>query len=259
MALYDSNGTQVASGDNITVTTTGDVVSIVKSVSHRGTNTDGKIAGYVGAKQAGFQYGENDLNFTSDGYIICRHDGTINGTSIASLTYAQLMAIDPTIPTLQEWLECMKCIALYPYIDTKRYSGTWSQTGLENAVDVVIEYGYKDMCTWLIGDIAEADIILAKIPNARIGWLATPTAANVTSLLAKRTDDNELFFDSDFQFLTSTYIQSCIDNQIPLEVWTISTTGHFNTAYALSPYISGFTCNGTIVPTAILMAKYISS
>lgn len=262
MSIYDIHGTDISGGGSITINTTGND-SIVKSVSHRGTLTNGKLQGYINAKKAGFQYGENDTNFTSDGYVVMRHDGTITiegvSTSIANLTYAELMAVDPDIPTLQEWLECMKCITLYPYIDTKRWSGTWSASNLQNAVGIVKDFGYADKCTWLIGTIDEADTILTSIPNARIGWLSDPTTANVTSLLTKKTDENDLFFDSDYTRLTSEYIQNCITNGIPLEVYTISTQEHFNQAYALSNYISGFTCNGTIVPSALLMSKYIMS
>lgn len=257
MALYDIDGNVITTNADVS-----DRVSFVKSVSHRGTTNNGKIVGYTAAKAAGFEYGENDINFTSDGYVIMRHDSYIDysGTryEIADLTYAELIAMESDIPTLQEWLECMKCIALHPYIDTKRWSGTWSLANLQIAIDIVIEYGFSDKCTWLIGTINEAETILASIPNARIGWLVLPTEANMTSLLSKVTDDNDLFFDSDYAQLTSEHVQRCIDNSIPLEVYTITSAEVFETAYAISDYISGFTCNGTIVPSSILMAKYIS-
>lgn len=259
MAIYDINGDEIIMGGSVTVSG-GDF--FVNSVSHRGATNDGKLIGYIRAKTAGFNCGENDINFTSDGYVIMRHDGTIthNGTTynINEITYEQLMEMDSTIPTLQQWLECMKCIELIPYIDTKRWSGTWSMENLQLAVDIVKSYGYADKCTWVISTINEADTILASIPNARIGWLALPTEGNITSVLNRKTDKNELFFDSDCNQITTEQIQNAITNGIKVEAYTITSASDFERVYAISPYFSGFTCNYYVVPSNILRAKYIA-
>lgn len=252
MAIYDINGNPVDAGG-----TASDVTSFVKSVSHRGTTFDGKLRGYINAKTAGFDCGENDLQFTSDGRVIMRHDATINGATINTLTYAEIMQIDSDIPTLEQWLECMKCIALHPYIDTKYTSATWSLDNLQIAVDIVKSFGFSDKCTWLVGRFTEFDTILQSIPNARIGLLGLPTSSNITNMLSRRTDENDLFFDSSYESLTEEHISACISNNIPLEVYTVASAQAFETAYAISNYISGFTCNGTVVPSKILKAKYM--
>ena len=259
MAIYDIEGNEITMGGSVTVTG-GDY--FVNSVSHRGTTNDGKLLGYIRAKTAGFNCGENDINFTSDGYVIMRHDSyyDYNGTryEIADLTYSELMAMDSTIPTLQEWLECMKCIELIPYIDTKRYSGTWSMANVTLAANIVKSYGYADKCTWVIGTIDEADAILAVIPNARIGWLVEPSTSNITNLLNKQTEENELFFNSDCNKITAEQIQNAITSGVKVEVYTITSASDFERVYAISPYFSGFTCNYNVVPSNILRAKYIA-
>ena len=258
MALYDINGNVIQSGSTIVNATIANAEGrIIKSVSHRGATTSGGAgAGYLSqykyAREVGFLYGENDMNFTKDGIPIMRHDGTIpvNGAnkSIAAMTYEELIAVDSKIPTLAEFLNFCKCIGMYPYLDTKRWSGTWSLDNLTIALNICAESGILRDTTWIIGTIDEASHILAFDERARIGWLAQPTEANMTSLLALKTDKNDLFFDSDYNGLTSENIQRCIDNKIPLEVYTLQSE---SAILSLHPYVTGVTANGTLVASSI--------
>lgn len=92
------------------------------------------IAGLVAAKQAGCRAVEFDVMLTGDGVPILMHDETLDRTTrcagrVADLSFAQIRAGDPRVPTLGEAIgECQR-LGLWTNIELKPAAGHEEETG----------------------------------------------------------------------------------------------------------------------------------
>lgn len=92
------------------------------------------IAGLVAAKRIGCRAVEFDVMLTADGVPILMHDETLDRTTrcsgrVAELTFAQIRAGDPRVPTLGEAIgECQR-LGLWTNIELKPAAGHEEETG----------------------------------------------------------------------------------------------------------------------------------
>jgi hypothetical protein len=107
-------------------------------------------------------------------------------------------------------------------------------------VQNVKEYGMQGKVTWISFNIDYLNTIGNTDNTARIGYLQAPTETRVGYLLSLRNKGCDVFFDSNYTVCDDEKIQLCIDNDIPLEVWTLD---EVNDLMSLDPYISGITTN----------------
>lgn len=250
----------------------------VRSVNHRGYNTvapENTLPAYKLSRKMGFDAAETDVAFTSDGVAILLHDGTINrtarnadGTEIASsidigtITYEQALQYDfgiwkgaeyagTKIPTFEQFIILCKRIGLSAYVELKP-TGT-NETRVHGLIDTVRKCGMSDYVTW----ISFYPNLLTFIKNydstARIGLVTeSVTAETIQTANGLKTDDNEVFIDSDVY--SSSVVGTCSSAGIPLEVWTINNQ---TTMENLDPYITGATSDSLIFGR-ILYNKYIT-
>lgn len=234
--------------------------SFVKGVAHRGFSPDAPentLAAFRLAKSKNFKYVECDVSFTSDGYAVLLHDGTVDRTSngtgnIADLTLEAVRALDfgswkseeyagEKIPTFEEFIALCKHLGLHPYIELK--AGTEEQ--IKGLVEVVKRYGMKGNVTWISFNSACLGYVKAVDPKARLGFVVDSVNASTINTIQKtlHSGHNEVFVDCAYGNVTEDAVALCADADIPLEVWTVNSEGEI---LALDTYVSGVTSDSLI-------------
>lgn len=229
----------------------------VKAINHRGysyESPENTIPAYIMSKAKGFTYVEGDVAFTKDNVAVLLHDNTIDRTSngsgkITDFNYQELLTYDfgswfsseyegVKIPTFKEWILLCKNLGLHPYIELKS-SGSYTQAQITQVVNEVAACGMKGKVTYIsfnntfLGYVKNAD------SSARLGFLTSTLASgNITTAKNLKTTANEVFLDAKLATLKDSVVESCISNNIPLEVWTVNTEEEI---IKMHSYISGVT------------------
>lgn len=249
-------------------TETGDM----NSVSHRGysaTAPENTTVAYSVSKSKGYTKVECDINFTSDGYAVLIHDGTIDRTTgnagtghVNTHTLADVRNYDfgswkgsayanVQIPTIEEFLVQCRNLSLHPYLELK--DGTKAQ--IQRLALIVRRYGMEEHVTWISFSLDCLKYIRDVSPKARLGYLFGPEltpeeATNRANSL--KTGQNEVFFDiGEWALNDATYradlLARCKANGIPLECWTVNDEQRMKDIYnATGGYVTGFTSDNII-------------
>lgn len=246
----------------------------IKCVAHRGyssTAPENTLVAYRLARQLGFLYAECDVSFTKDSVAVLLHDTTIDRTSngsgaIADLTYEELLQYDfgswkgsayagEKIPTFEEFIALCKEIGLHPYIEIKNDGETYTQEQVQALVAIVEKYDMQDDCTWISFSLDYLAYVKNVDGTARLGYVSskTITQSMINSVLALKTDENEVFLDISYNMLNENNVMLAALNGIPLETWTVDSTNEIKNR---PKYISGYTSNklvatDTLVKTAL--------
>ena len=246
----------------------------IKCIAHRGyssTAPENTLVAYRLARQLGFLYAECDVSFTKDSVAVLLHDTTIDRTSngsgnIADLTYDQIKDLDfgswkgsayagEKIPTFEEFIALCKEIGLHPYIEIKNDGETYTQEQVQALVAIVEKYDMQDNCTWISFNLDYLAYVKNADSTARLGYVSskTITQSMINSVLALKTDENEVFLDISYNMLNENNVMLAALNGIPLETWTVDNTNEIKNR---PKYISGYTSNklvatDTLVKTAI--------
>lgn len=243
----------------------------VRTVNHRGFGTapENTIPAYILSKQKGYEYVECDVSFTSDGIAVLLHDGTIDRTSngtgkIAEMTYEEASKYDygywkdakykgTHLPTFKEFLFTCKGLGLHPYIELKS-DGGYTEENIVSIVNDVKALGMAGKVTY----ISFSDVYLGYVKNAdasaRLGYvMSTITNDKITTAVNLKTSKNEVFIDTKYSNLNEERVNLCINNNLPLEVYTVDDPEWVK---EMNPYVSGITTN-TLLVGDILYDKYI--
>ena len=234
----------------------------VKAVNHRGYSyeaPENTIPAYIMSKQKGFTYVEADVAFTKDNVSVLLHDLTIDRTSdgsgkIKDLTYEQVLQYDfgswksqaykgVKIASFKEFIVLCKQLGLHPYIELKS-SDNYTQEQITQIVKEVNACGMNGKVTYIsfyakyLRYVKEVDQI------SRLGFVVTSiSSGTIDAAIELKTGKNEVFIDASLKNLTDDGVQLCIENGIPLEVWTVNKeTDIIN----MSSYICGVTSDELI-------------
>jgi glycerophosphoryl diester phosphodiesterase len=210
------------------------------------------------SKQMGYTYVECDVSFTADSVAVLLHDSTIDRTSdgsgnIQSLTYQQLLQYDfgswfnskfagTKIPTFKEFMMYCKGLALHPYIELK-ISGGYTEEQIKQVVDEVELCGMKGKVTYISFDATYLRYVKDYDEEARLGYLADVKTFTINTANGLKTGKNEVFMDVDYRNATEEKVALCIENGLPMEVWTVNDA---NIIKKLNPYVSGVTSDNQI-------------
>lgn len=234
----------------------------IKSVNHRGYNDvapENTLPAFILSKKCGFNYVETDISFTSDGIPVLLHDATINRTSngtgaVSSYTYEQLLEFDfgswksseytgTKIPTLEEFLILCRNLGLHAYLEIKPIADNNVETYITNCVKLCIKCGMLRNVTWISFNKNYLAVVSTLDNKARVGLLSNGSYSEETiinNIVSLKNNYNEAFLDIESNLLTDTIISLCVDNNIPVEVWTVEFAGE---VAALNPIVSGVTSN----------------
>lgn len=244
----------------------------VRGVGHAGCSKgpENTLPAFKLARDMGFEYVECDVAMTSDRVPVLLHDQTINRTArnadgstisetinIGDITYEQALEYDfgiykgtqfadTKIPTLQEFLTLCRNVGLKPYIELKWHNAL-TQTDYNNIVGMVKRAGLLEETTFVSFESYYLEQIANVEPSVRLGFVAeTLTSADIETASALKTSQNKVFLS--VSGLPSSLIDSCIENDLPVEMWTLDTESDI---LALDPYVSGVTSNNLVAPKVL--------
>lgn len=240
----------------------------VKGVNHRGYCTEAPentLSAYKLSKKKGFNYVECDVSFTSDGVPVLLHDATIDRTSngtgnINELTFDEVRTLDfgswfsedytgEKIPKFDEFILLCRNLGLHPYIEIKS-SAVYTQDQIETLVNIVKRAGMSDKVTWISFNATYLGYVKNVNRKARLGYVVdTITEAVVLKATELKTEENDVFIDSNYGTLTDELVTLCINADIPLEVWTVNNEASIT---SLNCYISGVTSDNIIAGRTLM-------
>jgi len=131
---------------------------------------ENSIAGLMAAKQSGCRAVEFDVMLTADGVPILMHDETLDRTTrctgrVAEMTFTQVRACDPRVPTLGEAIGQCERLGLWANIELKPAAGHEEETGTV-------------VCRWLSRNWNGHGVISSFSPKSALaGRQALPTAS----------------------------------------------------------------------------------
>lgn len=230
----------------------------IRSINHRGYNRyapENTIPAFKLSSYMGFDACETDVRFTSDDVPVLLHDVSINRTArnadgteitgtvnIADITYEQASTYDfgiykggqfagTKIPTFNEYMALCKKLGIEAYVEIK----VETDNHVKQLVDIARSYDMLKHTSWVAFSYTALTKVLAEYPSARIGLLGS---VNMETLNILKTGQSNLFMDADRTLISAQDIADLIDNDIPLELYTVNGIG---SADELAPYVSGFT------------------
>lgn len=114
---------------------------------------------------------ETDVWMTSDGYIVCNHDASYNGVTIANSTLEQVQQLvisnGETIPTLEEFLTMLNEESQTKLIiEIKHYAAT------DSTLSLVHRMGLEDKVEYISFSWNACKRIAEKDPNAKVSYLS---------------------------------------------------------------------------------------
>ena len=221
--------------------------SKVGGINHRGFNTiapENTLPAFRLSAQKGFSTVETDVCTTSDGYIVCIHDTTVDRTSngsgyVRDKTLAELKALDfgswksaeyagTTIPTLEEFIVLCRNLGLSAYIEIKECDPEQLMHELEGL-------GALGFVSVFSMDMSKLTYVVTNYPQVRCGYVSTTfTEAELAGVLALRALSPNVFLA--LQEQTGASLQRIKDNHLPFEGWVYSRAR----ILAADPYMSGF-------------------
>ena len=241
----------------------------VKSVNHRGFNKvapENTLSAYKLSKENGFDIVECDVSFTSDGVAVLLHDASIDRTSngtgnIADLTFEEARQYDygswkssdyagEVIPTFEEFIALCRNLSLHPYIELK---GEATEEQIRNLVDITKKYGMLYKCSWISFSYGSLLHVKNYNDSLRLGFVVGYIDDNmINTALTLKTDCNEVFMDCNYSTVTNENVIQCMNNDLPLEVWTINGEDLIT---SLNPYVSGVTSDNLIASDVLYDAN----
>ena len=92
-------------------------------------------------------------------------------------------------------------------------------------------------------DLLSGSIIMSRVRLARNLSDYPFKVKDVATAKALRSGKNEVFIDSKYTKVNKKTVKMCMDEEIPLEVWTIDSEEEI---VALDPYVNGITSDNLI-------------
>lgn len=232
----------------ITLTNNEDAIVImgeaVKAINHRGYNTgapENTLPAFELSANHGFKYVECDVRFTLDGVPVLLHDQTVDRTSngtgdIGNLTFEAVRALDfgsgEKIPSYEEFIALCKSLGLHAYVELKASDSNL----IKKVVSITRMYGMRDNVSFISFNNNALLEVRALDAKARIGYVTS--IADSTSVDVCKAIGGDVFLDLEATSVNDEVVALCVENDIPLEVWTVNNEASI---VGMNPYISGVT------------------
>lgn len=192
-------------------------------VAHRGEHThaeENTLAAFAAAVEVGAEQIELDVRRSRDGIPLVVHDADLDGQPLAALTWAEIRARKPTIPTLEETLSHIKG---------------------KITLDIELkEAGYEEQVLALVSDILtpEEFVITSFLPQVvqrvktllspqpKVGLLIEEKSGELLqakgSLLTRCRELGADFLAPHYSWVNLQFLAEAEQAGIPLYVWTVN-------------------------------------
>ena len=230
----------------------------IDSIAHQGysaTQSTGrsKVESYVAAAEAGFNWGETDIAYSSDEVAMCSHDQTfVDGISgdtivIAEHTAAELKTYEyfgGEIATFEEVLRTCKENGLGLYIDHLENVNTSAR--LSDLLDIIKKYQMGDKVVWLNGQ-SKIEDITAVFPRSSFGLTlgSYPEDWRIQSLNNLKTSYPQCTFFLNILYTVVTVADiirwnAMCNDGVSVQIWTCDDYTYYGN---FLPYVTGITSN----------------
>ena len=228
-----------------------------KIVSHTGCTLnapENTIPSFMAAATGGAWGIETDIQGTSDGYLICMHDNTVDRTTngsgyIADLTMAQIDALhikdhdDLKVPTLEQFLSICKTYDCVPFLELKNIAD--DPTLIQKLADTVAEYGLEEKAIIIASMYSVGFVNIANV-NIRTTFNVKPNNFNAEFAIAKAFFNTNIDMDLAYGTVTQDMIKEAHDNHMSVGVFNVNNVDDIKNYlamgvdYVLSDFITTF-------------------
>lgn len=197
-----------------------------KIIAHRGASAyvkENTLEAFEKAIALGADMVEFDVRRTRDKVLIIYHDPDLNQRPIRKLTYAEILAIDPTIPRLEEVLDvCQGKIHLDVELKEIGYEG--------QVLKLLLKFFAPDSFVMTSFHPFTVKRIKKKCPDVTTGFLFGDVTAEVCRSLrfGPKTVRDRIrrmradFVAPDWQLLESELLSKVTNGSVPIWVWTVN-------------------------------------
>lgn len=213
---------------NLTVTEETSALKATKIIAHRGYHKDGipenSIEALAKAQEFGFHGSEVDVWITTDGVIVCNHDGVLSGMKLQDCTYEQVkdlkLSNGEALPTFEAMLnQLAESDATRLILEFKSHSTSERNDAVVDAcLDMIRQKGLEDMVDYIAFDYNVCKRVVAALPEAEVGYLnGDKDPATVHS-------DGIRCIDYSYGNLNShpTWIDEAHELGMKVNVWTVN-------------------------------------
>ncbi|MCQ2492563.1 MAG: hypothetical protein MJ087_05940 [Lachnospiraceae bacterium] len=227
----------------------------MRFINHRGYNVEAPentLSAFRLSKEHGFDTIECDVTLSREGIPMIMHDATLERTSNGQgfayeKTYEELRQLDfgswysedfkgEKMPSFKEFCELCDKMGYKAYVEIKNDT-PMEQANVDEIIRIAKEYGLLSKITWISFKEEYLVYVRNRLPKARLGYLAKPSADVFHRL---KTENNEVFFDTNYKKLKPKTIEMAKECGAAIEVWTVNTEEALEN---LDPYVSGVTSN----------------
>ena len=213
---------------NLKVTEEANVLKAAGIIAHRGYHKNGipenSIEALAKAQEFKFYGSEVDVWITTDGTVVCNHDGTLGGKKLQDCTYDQVKDLSlgngEKLPTFEAMLEQLaKSSDTKLILEFKSHSTTERNNAVVDAcLDMIQEKGLGTMVEYIAFDYNICKRVVAAVPEAVVGYL------NGDKAPADVHADGITCIDYSYGNLNShpEWIQQAHELGMKVNVWTIN-------------------------------------
>lgn len=250
MSLYDINGNIISFGSASVAKTISPVFLENQLIAHKGGTTGeaNTISNFESAISSGYKMVECDVRFTSDDIAVLSHDASISsgGTSytISSRTYAELIAIKPTLATLWDLLILCKKNGVVAEVD-------FSKTYTEHQCDLLYDLLKKSAMvqkTMITSYKAPIQYLLSKDSNLIVCVSGISTQSGVDDISDIISNALLAIVSTSYSSsYTSDFVEYVHEAGALAKTWTVNTQSTINTLWG---YGCDFIITDSVLPAS---------
>lgn len=224
-----------------------------KPQAHRGlsdTYTQNTLEAFEESAKIDYVYGiETDVQQTSDGVLVCYHDGTLDtlttGTGqISSYTYEQLQSFyykgtNKTIPKFEDYLKICRKYGKVPYIELK----ILTYAGIDDTVKMVEKLGFCNRCVFTSFTSDYLKRIRAKTDNYIIEFMYTANATNYDTIIKTIKQYKNACVRLYCGNITEEIVNKFHENGLLVDSWGLSVSDSEMYEKLIDIGVEGCTCN----------------
>jgi len=212
----------------LTVTDEANALKAPKIVAHRGYHKnnvpENSIEALAKAQQYGYYGSEVDVWITTDGVVVCNHDGVLSGMKLQDCTYGQVQNLTlgngEKLPTFEAMLnQLATCETTRLVLEFKSHTTVERNNAVvDAALEMIAEKGLGHLVDYIAFDYNICKRVAAALPEATVGYLNGDKSPELVHA------DGISCIDYSYTSLNShpAWIQQAHELGMEVNVWTVN-------------------------------------
>lgn len=215
-----------------------------KIYAHKGITAnapENTIPSFEAAGTGGAWAIETDVQATSDGYLICMHDATVDRTTdgtgtVSEMTMAEIDDLrikdhpDLKVPTVEQYLEICKTYGCVPCVEIKNSAS--SQAMVTKLIQAMADYGLESTAV-LISTVYSIGYVQSINPKIRCIFIIDPTDLDNEIAVAQRYFNVSVTMASGTYTITHEIIKKLHDAGLAANVGGVNTVEDIKAYFAM--------------------------